>query len=153
MCRSSLSSYHDLMAVFAEMDDCLQEMAQIEVGVSSAQHYPATLCIQIHSSLQYTSHTPSPPPPPPTHTKTPFSVTQPAWLSEVWFLHYVCVTLYLSIPLIQCTCQWCTHVYVHQSTHGITTCIFLVWLGVNWKWGIVRLQYMHPRIFLVCSYM
>ena len=32
VCRNSLSSYHDLMAVFAEMDDCLQEMAQIEVS-------------------------------------------------------------------------------------------------------------------------
>ena len=38
VCCSSLSSYHDFMAVFAEMDDCLQEMSQIEVGVSSSLH-------------------------------------------------------------------------------------------------------------------
>ena len=30
-CRSMLTRYHDLMSVFAEMDDCLGEMAQTEV--------------------------------------------------------------------------------------------------------------------------
>ena len=30
--RGSLSRYHDLMAVFADMDDCLGDMAQIEVS-------------------------------------------------------------------------------------------------------------------------
>jgi len=30
-CRSTLSHYHDLMSVFAEMDDCLADMAQTEV--------------------------------------------------------------------------------------------------------------------------
>ena len=29
--RGNLSRYHDLMAVFADMDDCLADMAQIEV--------------------------------------------------------------------------------------------------------------------------
>ena len=31
VCRASLSSYHDLMAVFSEMADTLSEMNQIEV--------------------------------------------------------------------------------------------------------------------------
>ena len=36
--RGSLSRYHDLMAVFADMDDCLADMAQIEVDFTpSAQ--------------------------------------------------------------------------------------------------------------------
>ena len=30
-CKSSLSRYHDLMSVFAEMNDCLTTMGQIEV--------------------------------------------------------------------------------------------------------------------------
>ena len=30
-CRSTLSRHHDLMSVFAEMDDCLSDMAQTEV--------------------------------------------------------------------------------------------------------------------------
>ena len=30
-CRSTLSHHHDLMSVFAEMDDCLSDMAQTEV--------------------------------------------------------------------------------------------------------------------------
>ncbi len=30
-CRSVLSHYHDLMSVFAEMNDCLADMTQIEV--------------------------------------------------------------------------------------------------------------------------
>ncbi len=31
LCRATLTRYHDLMSVFAEMDDCLADMAQIEV--------------------------------------------------------------------------------------------------------------------------
>ena len=32
-CRSMLTRYHDLMSVFAEMDDCLGEMTQTEVSL------------------------------------------------------------------------------------------------------------------------
>ena len=30
-CRRTLSRYHDLMSVFADIDDCLSDMVQIEV--------------------------------------------------------------------------------------------------------------------------
>ena len=36
-CRSTLSRYHDLMSVFAEMDDCLTNMGQIEVHSQHVQ--------------------------------------------------------------------------------------------------------------------
>ena len=35
-CRSMLTRYHDLMSVFAEMDDCLGEMTQTEVSLCVA---------------------------------------------------------------------------------------------------------------------
>ena len=35
-CRSMLTRYHDLMSVFAEMDDCLGEMTQTEVSLCIA---------------------------------------------------------------------------------------------------------------------
>ena len=31
--RSTLSHYHDLMSLFADMDDCLAEIAQIQVSM------------------------------------------------------------------------------------------------------------------------
>lgn len=31
-CKNTLSRYHDLMSVFSEMNDCLANMAQIEVS-------------------------------------------------------------------------------------------------------------------------
>lgn len=31
-CKNMLSCYHDLMSVFSEMNDCLANMAQIEVS-------------------------------------------------------------------------------------------------------------------------
>lgn len=35
-CKNTLSRYHDLMSVFSEMNDCLANMAQIEVSQREA---------------------------------------------------------------------------------------------------------------------
>jgi len=45
-CRSTLSHYHDLMSVFAEMDDCLADMAQTEVLLKSEDYGKHLLGVQ-----------------------------------------------------------------------------------------------------------
>ena len=56
-CKSTLSRYHDLMSVFAEIDDCLANMAQIEVlFYKHAHNYALQLHMSItaaHSRVQY----------------------------------------------------------------------------------------------------
>ena len=42
-CRSMLTRYHDLMSVFAEMDDCLGEMTQTEVSLRTVYSVCTTL--------------------------------------------------------------------------------------------------------------
>ena len=37
-CHSTLSKYHDFMSVFAEMNDCLADIAQIEVSKDSLSY-------------------------------------------------------------------------------------------------------------------
>ena len=45
-CRSMLTRYHDLMSVFAEMDDCLGDMAQTEVTLKSEDYGKHLLGVQ-----------------------------------------------------------------------------------------------------------
>ena len=37
--RSTLSHYHDLMSLFADMDDCLAEIAQIQVRIDGLGYH------------------------------------------------------------------------------------------------------------------